>query len=89
MDSFYFTFGQSHLTTKGIPLKDGWIRVVAPSYWPARSIFVEMFSSVYMEAPDKWAFQYEESQMSKRYFPAGELGLIENGKLIIHFEHDE
>ena len=53
-------------------MKDKWVRVVAESYGKARSIFVEQFSSVDMEAPDKWAFQYTESDFDPQFFPEGE-----------------
>lgn len=72
MTSFYFTFGQSHWHKEGIPMKNFWVRVVASSYEKARDIFVSEFSSLYMETPSTWAFQYEEERFNKSYFPGGE-----------------
>lgn len=74
--NWYFTFGQSHATTDGIQMKDHWIRVVADDFWEARSKFIEKFSSIRMDAADKWAFQYSEDEFDKIYFPGGEFAEI-------------
>ena len=80
MENYYFTFGYSHKTMSGVELFNVWVRVVASDFDTARTLFIEKFSSIYMEKPDKWAFQYNEEQMDKRYFPAGEYALIEQDK---------
>jgi len=68
---YYFTFGQSHCQEDGTPMKDYWVEVIADNYTEARRIFIEQFSSVCMESPDKWSFQYEENEFNKTYFPKG------------------
>lgn len=77
MANWYFTFGQSHETTTGFPMKNFWVRVVANDYGGARTKFIEQFSKIYMPASDKWAFQYEESKFNKYQFPMGEYAVIE------------
>ncbi len=71
MKKYYFTFGQNHVHENGTPMKDYWVEVEAKDYGEARGIFVREFSAVFMDAPDKWAFQYSESQIDKVYFPKG------------------
>ena len=76
METYYFTFGQNHWHRDGIPLKDYWVRVVAEDYGKARMLFIERFSSIYMEAPDKWSMQYKEKDFKSSYFPNGEFTKI-------------
>lgn len=76
MKNFYFTFGQSHYTKKRVPMKDYWVRVVANNWDEARIKFIENFSSVYMDTPDKWAFQYDEDDFDNQFFPNGEYKVI-------------
>jgi hypothetical protein len=80
MQNYYFTFGQSHWHRDGIPMKNYWVRVKAEGYYEARELFVSEFSSIYMQAPDKWAFQYESHKFRKEFFPGGEFILIEQKK---------
>lgn len=77
MKKFFFTFGSNHYTSEGIPMRDFWVTVHAPGYDKARELFIDRFSSVYMDAPDKWSFQYSEKSFSPEYFPNGEYCLIE------------
>jgi hypothetical protein len=79
MRNFYFTFGQSHVQKDGTPMRDYWIRVVSDSPAKAREFFVAVFSSAYMPSPDKWAFQYEEKDFTKAFFPKGEYEVIFTG----------
>lgn len=76
MKNYYFTFGQNHWHRDGIPMKDFWVRVQAEDYITARIIFINKFSSIYMEREDKWAFQYEEEDFEPEYFGLGEFQLI-------------
>lgn len=76
MNNYYFTFGQSHKLIDGYPMKDHWVRVQANNYFEARTLFIDRFSSIQMEKPDKWAFQYEENNFKPEYFSNGEYELI-------------
>lgn len=80
MNNYYFTFGQNHWHRDGIPMSNYWVRVVAESYDKAREIFIQRFTSVYMQDPMKFAFQYEENKFKPNYFPKGEFLLIEQCK---------
>ena len=82
MENYYFTFGSNHRMTNGQALHNRWIRVVAESYNEARSIFVEKFTSVFMEAKDKFAFQYDEKSFDKTYCPEGEHLVIKSDEAI-------
>lgn len=73
MNNYYFTFGQNHTDINGYPLANYWVRVVAKNYNKARELFIENFSSQYLEKPDKWSFQYEEDDFKADCFPNGEL----------------
>lgn len=77
MANWYFTFGQAHETVTGIPMKNFWVRVVAEDFGAARMKFIQEWSSKYMPKPDKWAFQYKESDFKSEYFPLGEYAVIE------------
>lgn len=77
--NYYFTFGQSHHTKEGTPMKDYYVRVQAESYSKARELFVELFSKKHMPTPATWAFQYPEIQMDKSYYPKGEYTTIIQG----------
>ena len=74
--NYYFTFGQNHWNKEGYPMKNSWVRVVAGNYEEARTKFVNQFSSIEMEKPDKWEFQYEEKEFSPHFFPNGEFCCI-------------
>ena len=76
MEKYFFTFGQSHIQKDGTVMKDYWIEVEAESFVKGRQIFIEKFSSVFMEGPDKWAFQYGENGIDKSYFQKGCYTLI-------------
>lgn len=76
MNNYYFTFGQDHHTKDGYPMKDHWVRVVAQEYGRARQLFILEFSSQVMPVQDKWAFQYEESDFKREYYPKGEYVVI-------------
>lgn len=76
MKNFYFTFGQAHVTTAGIPMQHKWVRVEAEDWNKARETFVEEFSSVEMDAPDKWSHQYKEGTFDPQWFPEGEYLLL-------------
>jgi hypothetical protein len=76
--NYYFTFGQSHVQNDGTPMKDYYVRVVADDYSSARSMFINEFSSQFMPAPDKWAFQYDEENFESHHFPKGEYLLIQH-----------
>ncbi len=82
MKNFYFTFGTNHVMKNGQQLHNRWIRVVAASYNEARTLFVEKFTSVFMEAPDKFAFQYDEESFDKSYFREGEHLVIKSEEAI-------
>lgn len=76
MKNYYFTFGQDHHTIDGYPMKDYWVRVAADDASKARLLFISEFSSITMPATDKWAFQYDEKDFNKEYFPKGEYQFI-------------
>jgi hypothetical protein len=61
--NYYFTFGQKH------PLKDHWVRIVAPNESLARKTMFEIFG-------DKWAFSYPGDKFPKEAFPKGEIGCL-------------
>lgn len=77
MKNYYFTFGSAHVTKAGINMQDRWVRVLAPDFMTARKKFIEKFTSVNMEAPDKFAFQYDDKNFESKYFPGGEYLVIE------------
>jgi len=77
MKNYYFTFGTDHNLIDGTRMHNSWVRVVAENYNLARQIFIEQFSSVYLCATDKWAFQYEEANFKREYFIKGEYLVIE------------
>jgi len=80
MKNFYFTFGQNHWHKDGFQMHNYWVRVKSDSYENARIKFIEKFTSIYMSAKDKWAFQYDEEEFdndSKQFYPLGEFMLIE------------
>jgi len=65
-------------------MKHSWVRVVAEDYEVARSLFIANFSSIHMEKPEKWAFQYEADKFDNTYFKNGEfcaIKQIEVGRL--------
>ncbi len=72
MKNYYFTFGQSHHTEDGAPMKDHYVTVTAPSYMDARQHFCEHFALPVMGSRTKWAFQYEEGEIMTKLYPAGE-----------------
>lgn len=76
MDNYYFTFGQNHWHKDGIPMFNSWVRVVAESHEKARELFVEQFTIPFMDAPDKFAFQYSEKEWEPEWFPQGEFTVI-------------
>lgn len=77
MPNYYFTFGQGHVQKNGTPMKDYWVRVVAPSWADARTKFIQEWSTIYMPEYDKWSFQYDEKNFKPHYFPKGEYALIQ------------
>lgn len=84
----YFTFGQSHNQKDGTQMKDYWVRVVCDDAIDARIIFIEQFSIEYMPAPDKWAFQYDDTNFSPEYFPKGEYLVIKSTKNAEEISHN-
>lgn len=76
MKNYYFTFGQNHWTVEGFPMKNSWVRVVAEDYETARSLFVANFSSLYMQTPETWAFQYGEEKFESHFYKNGEFAVI-------------
>lgn len=77
MKNYYFTFGQAHVTKDGHPMQHNWVRVIAEDYNSAQDLFIQQFTKQRMEAPNKWAFQYEEEKFRPEFFPCGEYELIE------------
>jgi hypothetical protein len=71
MNNYYFTFGQNHTLLDGYPMCDHWIHVKAFDYSRAREVFIKEFASQYLEANDKWGFQYDDSNFHPEYFPKG------------------
>lgn len=82
MKNWYFTFGSNHITKSGRKLNNNWIRVVEKDFNEARKLFIEKFTSVEMDAPDKFAFQYEEEKFDKSYFRLGEYLVIKSEEAI-------
>lgn len=80
MKNYYFTFGQNHWNREGFPMKNHWVKVTADSYEAARSLFMQEFTSNYMERPDKFAFQYTEEEFTPHYYPGGEFLALEQQK---------
>ena len=82
--NYYFTFGSNHRVHRGndlIALNNYWVRVIAESYGKAREIFVERFSTPFMERGAAcWSMQYEEDKFNKSYFPLGEYKLLEQSE---------
>lgn len=76
MKNYYFTFGSNHKQIDGTIMEHSWVRVLSDSYINGRLKFIEQFSSLYMEAPDKWSFQYTDLDFNPKYFPRGEYCLI-------------
>lgn len=81
MKNYYFTFGQNHWNSEGYPMKHSWVRVEAEDYEVARSLFIANFSSIYMETPEKWAFQYEADKFDNSYFKNGEFCTIKQNEI--------
>ena len=66
------------------PDQDGYVKCEIDSnhFMRARLLFINSFSSIYMEKPDKWAFQYTEDGFDKSFFPGGEfMSITEKIKL--------
>lgn len=76
MKQFYFTFGSNHLLKNGYAMHNNWVRVQAEDYDKARHLFIEKFSSVFMERPMGWSFQYDEEAFDASFFPKGEYLLL-------------
>ena len=76
MKKYYFTFGQTHTTAKGQPLKDYYVTVIASNYNEAREVFWNSFASIVLESADKWSFQYEQEQMKFEHFPKGQYAIL-------------
>lgn len=75
MKKFYFTFGQDHWTREGYPMKNNWVMVKAEDYNAARLIFVERFTSLYMQTDMTFSMHYDENEWTpdvEAYFPLGE-----------------
>ena len=72
MHNYFFTFGQNHYTKGGVAMRNYWVRVAAPDADTARQAFINRFTNVVMTAPDKFSFQYGESDFVKGYYPGGE-----------------
>jgi hypothetical protein len=72
MENYYFTFGQTHFTQDGTPMKDYYVKVTASDYGEARDHFCNRFAAPVMGSHTKWAFQYKEADFSPEMFPNGE-----------------
>ena len=72
MKDFFFTFGQTHFTLDGIPMKDYYVGVTAHGRQEARDFFCRNFVTPMMGDAGKWAFQYDADKFRPEYFPAGE-----------------
>lgn len=87
MKNYYFTFGQAHYNIWGEPMKDVWVRVVASGWAEARRLFVAKFTSNFMEKPDHWSMQYNESEFHASamlvFFRCGEYAVIVQDKDLI------
>jgi hypothetical protein len=77
---YYFTFGTAHITIGGERMSRYWVRVTlgpeitSNHFMEARMAFIDGFTSLMMEAPDKWSFQYNEEQFlpTKHLYWGGE-----------------
>lgn len=78
--NYYFTFSNNHFDHTGKCLRNYWVRVREYDYWDARKLFIKSFSSIYLPAPDKWAYQYEQKDFEDIFFPDGEYMLITERK---------
>lgn len=76
MNNYYFTFGSGHSLKNGYCMNHNWIRVQASDYMKARQLFIEKFSSVFMERVMGWSNQYTEEDFSPIYFTKGEYLLL-------------
>lgn len=77
MNNYYFTFGQEHTNSHGLPLKDYWVRVVAENMSVARQLFVKYFAEPYLPYPTQFSFQYDELHfVNKSWFLKGELTVV-------------
>ena len=76
MTNFIFTFGQGHISKKGIPMRNYWIKVVAENEAKAREIFIAEFTTIEMNDPMEFAFSYTEKSFIEKcynaYYPDGE-----------------
>lgn len=72
MKKYYFTFGQVHSTRAGQNLSEFYVLVEAEDYEKARNLFIVEFTSVYMDRPDMFAFQYSEDRFNSEFCRRGE-----------------
>lgn len=83
MREYYFTFGQIHTTLSGKPLANYYVTVKESNYNAARDLFIEKFTSVYMEEEDKFAFQYSSLiELEPELYPQGELAYITKEQIL-------
>ena len=77
----YFTFGQSHKTKEGYPMKDYWVKVIGDNQDECKELFIEQFRNVYMDDKNKYGNTYTDEEFNSKYFdreffPKGEFMLI-------------
>lgn len=68
MKKYYFTFGYSHYTLDGQAMVHEFVTVEASSWGSARNIFMTNFTSEQMEKPDRFAFQYDDSNFPAHFY---------------------
>jgi hypothetical protein len=72
----YFTFGSTHKTKEGYPMKDHWVKVVGKDYDDCKELFIEQFMKEYMDNNEKYGNTYQEAVFDSTFFPKGEFMLI-------------
>ena len=72
MKTYYFTFGHGQYNKDGVHMKDYWVTVEAENSDTARNLFIDYFTSVYMNDPMDFGMQYESHNFKTRHFPLGQ-----------------
>lgn len=78
--NYYFTFGFNHFDKNNREMKDYWVRVIATNPDIARDNFINGFTRHFMSKEDEFAFQYNDSNFDKSFFPLGEIMVIDGGE---------
>jgi len=78
MKNYYFTFGPVHYTKKGLPMRNKWVRVQAPTAEEALAIFQRDFMDTVMQKANRWQAQHEEADFTplKSTLNGGEFALL-------------